>query len=567
MAQAVPAVSAPHKSAWSPLAIPLFRALWLATVASNIGTWAQEAGGPWLMKLLKNGDPKWVAFVAVAENVPIFLLTFVAGALADVLDRRKLLIFTQIWMLAASGTLGLLTLHGSVTAGVLLFLWAMLGVGIALSGPAFQAIVPELVPPADMPLAVALNSVALNVARAVGPALGMVVIIAAGGGIRGSGASFVLNAASFVGVAIVLYRWNRPQQGGTAHAEQLWGAIKLGFRYTRYSVPMIAILVRVASFIVCAVAMWAQLPVISDRLGLAEGGYGMLMACLGAGAVAGVVMMPKMQRLTSIDTMVSGCTVMFAAGLILLGLVRDAPLAYLLMLFLGFNWVIVPTNFNVATQRSVPNWVKGRALAMYMTTLFGSWALGSAIWGAVAKHTSISTALMLAGILMMVGLVALSRFRLTLVMGHDFSPAFAATHLPPAAAAIVQTPGGHYEATIAWPAHERLTASAPHIRELRRQRLRNGARSWQLTRQETPDPHWLETFTFHSEAEVAQHHSRTTKADFLLQESIRSITERNVNTERLPAHRRPAAVWLTAEVCRCLNRTLEEIEKALERHG
>jgi len=353
MAQAVPTT---HKSAWSPLAIPLFRALWLATVISNIGTWAQEAGGPWLMELLKHSDPKWVALVSVAENLPICLLSVIAGALSDVLDRRKLLIFTQIWMLIASGLLGVLTLLGLTTPGLLLFFTATLGIGIALSGPPFQAIVPELVAPADMPLAVALNSVALNVARAVGPALGMIVVIAAGRGTRGPGASFLLNAASFVGVAIVLYRWRRPKQGGTAHAEQLWGALKLGFQYTKHSPPMIAILIRVASFIFCAVAMWAQLPVIAhNQLGLAEGGYATLMACLGAGAVVGVVMMPRLQRMLSIDTMVVTCTVCFAMGLILLGIVRDAAPAYLLMVFLGFNWVVIPTNFNVATQRSVPN--------------------------------------------------------------------------------------------------------------------------------------------------------------------------------------------------------------------
>ncbi len=432
MPQAAPIAPVAQKSAWSPLAIPLFRALWLATVVSNIGTWAQEAGGPWLMKLLKHSDPKWVALVAVAENVPIFLLTIVAGVLADVVDRRKLLIWTQLWMLGASGALGILTLCGTISAGWLLFFWALLGVGIALSGPPFQAIVPELVAPADMPLAVALNSVALNVARAVGPALGVTVMIAAGGGVRGSGAAFVFNAVTFLGVAYVLYRWNRPKQITTAHAEQFVEAFKLGFQYTRYSPPMIAILVRVAAFILCAVAMWAQLPVISDRLGMGEGGYGILMTCLGAGAVVGVVMMPKIQQKLSIDAMVAACTLCFAVGLILLGVLRIPVLAFILMLFIGFNWVIIPTNFNVATQRSVPGWVKGRALGMYMTTLFGCWAIGSAIWGTVAKHTSISEALVLAGILMIVGLVVFGRFRLTMALGSDFTPAFAATHLPPA---------------------------------------------------------------------------------------------------------------------------------------
>jgi MFS family permease len=566
MPQAVPTAPAAHKSAWSPLAIPLFRALWLATVVSNIGTWAQEAGGPWLMKLLKNGDPKWVALVAVAENVPIFLLTIIAGVLADVVDRRKLLIWTQLWMLAASGALGILTLLGMVTAGWLLFFWAVLGVGIAISGPPFQAIVPELVAPADMPLAVALNSVALNVARAVGPAIGVAVMILAGGGVRGSGAAFLLNAGSFLGVAYVLYRWNRPRQAVTAHAEQFVAAFRLGFRFTRHSPPMLAILVRVAAFILCAVAMWAQLPIISDRLGMGEGGYGILMACLGAGAVVGVVMMPRIQRQMSIDAMVAACTVCFAAGLMLLGVLRVPALAFVLMLFLGFNWVIIPTNFNVATQRSVPNWVKGRALAMYMTTLFGSWALGSAIWGAVAKHSSISTALLLAGILMITGLVVFSRFRLTMALGSDFTPAFAATHLPPARTVIL-LPSGYpeYHVTVQWPANKGLTAHTHEIRELRRQRLRNGASSWKFTREESPTAQWAETFLFRTEAEFAQYHSRTTKADLQLHESIQNYGKLSIPKALTPAGPHPAAVWLSDQFYWCADRALEEVENMINR--
>lgn len=516
------------------------------------------------MELLKHSDPKWVALVSVAENLPICLLSVVAGALADLLDRRKLLIFTQVWMLLASGLLGILTLKGLTTPGMLLFFTATLGVGIALSGPPFQAIVPELVAPADMPLAVALNSVALNVARAIGPALGMIVVIAAGRGTRGPGASFLLNAASFVGVAYVLYRWKRPKQKETGHAEQIWGALKLGFQYTRHSPPMIAILVRVAAFILCAVAMWAQLPVIAhNQLGLAEGGYAILMACLGAGAVIGVVMMPKLQRLLSIDRMVAVCTGSFAVGLILLGLVRDPAPAYLLMLFLGFNWVIIPTNFNVATQRSVPNWVKGRALSMYLTTLFGCWTIASFVWGTVAKHTSISTALLLAGSSMALGLAVFGRFRLTLGTGQDFSPAFGATRPPPVAPVIVRSPNGK-EAWIQWPLHVGTEQYAKHVRELRRQRLRNGARSWHLVRMNAPTEHWRERIVFHYETGLAQLHSRTTKADWMLQERIRGM-EQVKPAELKPPKKHPLPAWLARNVYFWLDRTLDETEKAIRR--
>jgi hypothetical protein len=250
----------------------------------------------------------------------------------------------------------------------------------------------------------------------------------------------------------------------------------------------------------------------------------------------------------------------------LLGIVHTQAIAFLLMLFIGFNWVIIPTNFNVATQRSVPNWVKGRALAMYMTTLFGSWAIGSAIWGTVAKQTSISTALLLAGGLMIAGLLVFSHFRLTMNLGNDLTPAFTPAHLP-AAPTIILLPTGYpeYHVKVQWPAHKGFSPHSHDVRELRRQRLRNGAQNWELKRQDSPTAHWLETFSFRSDKEFSQHHARTTKADLRLQESLKTFAPEPTPAPPTPPMQHPFAIWLSNRFFWCANRTLEEAENVIKR--
>jgi MFS family permease len=530
-------------SAWWPLRVKVFRDVWLATIVSNIGTWAQEFGGPWLMRLL-TPDKLWVGLVGFASNLPLCFLSAPAGVLADVLDRRRFLIVTQIWMLIASGLLGVLTLLGvlrpemqGMSIGVLLGFTALLAVGNALSGPPFQAIVPELVPPGDMPLAVSLNSVALNVARAVGPAVGMLVAaMAAGRGvegeIRGLGAAFIFNAVSFIGVAWVIFRWNRPKNPH-AVAEDFWPALRTGFVYTRHSRAMQFVLLRVFIFIICAVAMWSQLATIAkDQMGLGSVGYAMLMVSLGTGAVIGVIFMPRLQKALDIDRMVLACTACFAVGLMLLSQIHGAPgeavitafAACPIMMFIGFNWVIIPTNFNIATQRSGPNWVKGRALSMYLTTLFGTWAIASALWGAVAEAThSTSIPLVCASIGMILSLVVARLLPLTLARGVDFSPAQRPALVPGNLAELQQ---GSVRVLVEYHVAPEHHDEFHHLmRDLRRHRLQNGAASWQLDNGEARDGKQIvrEAMVFRSWADRMRTHHRTTKADLNLETRIHAL--------------------------------------------
>ncbi|MDH5537591.1 MAG: MFS transporter, partial [Betaproteobacteria bacterium] len=264
-------------SAWDPLERPLFRALWIATVVSNIGTWMHEVGAGWLMVTL-DPRPIMVSLVQAATALPIFFLALPAGALADILDRRRYLIATQVWMLAAAALLGMLTLAGLTTAWMLLGFTFALGIGAAMMTPAWAATLPELVPREELQPAVTLNSIAINLSRAIGPAIAGVVVTAAG-----SGAAFVLNALSFLGVIAVLARWQRAPATSTLPAERFFGAMRAGLRYVRQAGELQAVMLRALAFFVFATALWALLPLTAQRIGGGAGVYGTLLACLGAG--------------------------------------------------------------------------------------------------------------------------------------------------------------------------------------------------------------------------------------------------------------------------------------------
>src|SRR5205807_3011512 len=251
--------STDEPSAWSPLRHSLFRALWIASVVSNLGTWMEEVGEAWLMTD-QTASPLLVSLLQTADGLPIFLLALPAGALADIVDRRRLLLFTQGWMCAAAAALGVLTLLGLTTPWVLLASTCALGVGTAVNVPAWQAIMPELVSREELPAAAALGGVGFNLARSVGPAVGGLLVAAAG-----PWAVFLLNAASFVGVIVVLYRWRRAPRHSVLPTERVAGAVRAGLRYVRYAPALRAVLVRTLAFIVCGSALWGLLPVVGRR--------------------------------------------------------------------------------------------------------------------------------------------------------------------------------------------------------------------------------------------------------------------------------------------------------------
>lgn len=515
--------------AWAPLKVELFRNLWIATSIAQIGIWMREAAGPTLMENLTHNAPnraQMVARVLLFSNLPIFLFSILAGAAADMFDRRMVLIVTQIYMVVISVMLGILTYAGLISPVWLLVFIGLMGVGTAAFGPALQAVLPELVPRQHFALAINMNSIALNVARAVGPALFILVVLMVPGN-KGAGISFILTGISFLAAVWVLFRWKRPPERAAVQGEAVWSGIRAGFWYTVYSPANRAILLRVLTFIVPAIVIWGQVPIIATsqlhRMASSEFERqqisALLFAFMGAGAVFGVFLMPGLHARYKIDPVVNVCTALFALGLIALSYVHALWLAAIIFVFLGINWVIIPTNFNTATQLSVPAWVKGRAISFYLTVLFGSFAIGAAIWGRVTTAHGIHVTLLAGGISMLAFLTLAIWFPLTLNAGKDLAPAYKG--MPgDEVLGVRPSDSGPVRVVIRYkvPTH-RSEGFLGLLNDLRLTRLRNGARRWELQEQQAAEDQtgFSEQITFGSWDEYSRYHSRTTRWDLMLE--------------------------------------------------
>jgi MFS family permease len=391
-------------SPWSPLAEPLFRSLWIASVVSYTGTWMQNVGAGWLMTQL-TVSPLMVSLVQAAATLPVFLVILPAGALADMVDRRRFLLITQGWMVLAAGALGILSLLGSVTPWTLLLLTFILGLGAVMNDPAWQAITPEVISAQRHAPAVALNSVGYNVARAVGPALGGLVIAAAG-----SGFAFLLNAASFFGVIFFLYRWKRPHFDDMEKGS-VRDAILTGLRYVREAPIVRSVLIRTGAFSLGASSLLALLPLIARPHGAT--GYGLLLGSFGLGALAGAAFLPRLRNRLSVDGLVAFAIVVYAATTFGAGVVHSFAFLILVLFTAGTAWIGILACLNVAAQTMSPSSLRARALSMYLLILQGGMAAGSAAWGAVASRVGVPSALLWSAVALVIGLLAVRRYRLT----------------------------------------------------------------------------------------------------------------------------------------------------------
>ncbi|HKD01309.1 MAG TPA: MFS transporter [Terriglobales bacterium] len=391
-------------SPWAPLGEPLFRSLWIAAVISYTGTWMQNMGAGWLMTQLTT-SPLMVSLVTAASTLPVFLVILPAGALADMVDRRRFLLITQGWMVLASGLLGVFTLIGFCSPWVLLAFTFALGLGAVMNDPAWQAITPEIVSPEQLASGVALNSVGFNVARAVGPALGGIVIAA-----TSSGWAFLLNAASFFGVIFFLYRWKRTHY---EHVEKgrVMDALLAGFRYMREEKLVQCVLIRTGAFSIAASALPALLPLLARPHGAT--GYGLLLGSFGLGALAGAAILPRLRSRLSVDGLVMVAILVFAATTFAAGQTETFGWLTLVLFVSGTAWIGILACLNVAAQTMSPSWLRARALSMYLLILQGGMALGSAAWGALADQIGVPTTLLCSAIALAGGLLAVRRYRLT----------------------------------------------------------------------------------------------------------------------------------------------------------
>jgi MFS family permease len=503
-------------SALAPLGRPVFRALWIAALVSNVGYWMQSVGAVWQVGS-EGGSPAQVALVQTAVSLPVVLLALPAGAAADVFDRRRLLLATQTWMLVSAAALCAATVLGLASPTVVLALTFLLGLGNAANAPAWLATIPELVGGRLLAPAVALNSAGFNIGRAVGPALGGLVVAAAG-----PAAVFGLNAVSFLGVLAVLWRWRRRPQDEFGAGEQVLGAIGAGIRYLRFAPLLRAVLVRTALFILPASALWALLPVVArGRLQLGATGFGLLLGALGLGSVAGAVLLPRLRRAIPIDRRVVAATGLFALATVALAVLDSAPLLWLAMVAAGVAWLATLTSFNVATQTAVPRWVRARALAVYLLVFQGGLAGGSALWGVVAGRLGERPALLAAAASFALGPLAALRWRLQAIGGLDLTPSVR----PEPVTVIDPDPDdGPVLVLVRYrvdPSRTEEFASA--MRSMRRVRRRDGAYRWGLF-EDVADPScFVETYVVRSWAEHLRQHERFTAEDLAVRDRVRSF--------------------------------------------
>jgi MFS family permease len=501
-------------SAWAPFRIPVFRALWIATLASNIGTWMHDIGAGWLMTSL-SPSPMMVALVQTATTLPVFLLALPAGALADIVDRRRYLIITQVFMAIAATCLAVIALTGVMTPWLLVALTFAMGLGTAMMMPAWAAITPELVPRAELPSAIALNSMGINVARAIGPAIAGVIVSMAG-----SGAVFALNALSFIGVISVLTYWKRTPHFSELPAERVLGAMRAGLRFTRHSAELQAAVMRGLGFFLFASASWALLPLVARQI--PDGGpqaFGILVASVGVGAVLGALVLPALREKISRDGLVAGATLVYALCLWALANLSGLWLLAPVMALSGTAWITVLSSLQVAAQLALPGWVRSRGLAVFMSTFMGSMAMGSLCWGTLADLYGIGFSLTAAASGAVVALLLTWRWKVGGAETLDLTPAM---HWP-SPPVIGQHDRGPVLVTIEYQVQpEKVTEFLSLIYQLGKQRRRDGAFAWGVFEDTERTHHFIETFNDESWLAHLRQHERVTIESRNLQQRIKT---------------------------------------------
>ncbi len=360
------ATSPPPSHAWGALAHRTFRWVWAATVVSNIGGWSQDIGEGWLMTSLSTSALLVAAIQAAGASASV-LFSIPGGALADITSNRRVILLMEGWATLVAGLMALLAWAGHMQPWSLLLLSFLSSAGSALAGPAWQAVTPELVPKKDLPGALTLNSLGINISRAIGPAIGGLIV-----SISGPWAAFTINTLSFAGVLIVVAAWRPPRRESNLRPERLKGAILAGLRFALHAPPFRVVLLRTALFMVFASALWALLPVlVRHELGLGARTYGLLLASVGVGAMCVVPLTPRLRERFSSSALVATGSLVLAAGLGVLATVHIIPVLTAAMLLTGGAWVIVMSGLNLAAQSSVAPWVRARALAIFLTAFFG----------------------------------------------------------------------------------------------------------------------------------------------------------------------------------------------------
>ena len=503
-------------SLWRPLRVTVFRNLLIADVISDAGAFMQNVGAAWLMVSLGAG-PIYVALTQTAASLPYFLLALPAGSAGDIVDRRKLILFTESWMMGVASILAILTIAGVMSPWILLVLTFALSAGDAFETPAWRAILPELVPKEDLAAASALNGIEFNLARAVGPALAGAII-----SVAGVATAFVANSISFFGVILVVVRWKRPVRKRSAPPESFSGATVAAIRYVRHSPAILTVLLRTGVAMFFSSALFALLPTVSRSVNQHATGYGLLLGCFGGGAIIGALVMQSARDRWAMESLVS--TGVVSLGLVILAMSALHKLSTLaaVMLVGGAAWVIFISLINALVQNLAPDWVRARVLAIFILVYQGSYALGTAAWGAVAQRSGVRTALVYAG-MGTIATAAVAFFARLPDSTADLSP-WNHWRMPIVIGEVgADVEKGPVLVTIEYAVIPKRTAEfVDAMHEYGRMRRRDGAYRWAIFRDTEVGDRYLEIFLVNSWAEHLRQHERQTQADRELEGRIYS---------------------------------------------
>lgn len=525
---------------WAPLHRPVFRAVWLAAFVANIGSWMQTVGAQWLL-IEQHSSALLISLVQSASSLPVLLLVIPAGVVADFVDKRRLLVALQGVQAAITGVLALLTATGRMTPDLILAFTFLVGCGAAAQLPAYQSFISDLLPRTELGPGAALSSLGVNLARAVGPAVAGLLVAP-----LGVAWLFTLNALSFVLFAVALLATHRTTQDAAPAARAAsWSSFDAGARYVRHSPAVRRILLRLVLFALPANVLCALLaPLAERRLGLGATGYGILLGAAGAGAVAGAVLLPALRARLSPTRQLTAAGLVFGVGLIGLAAARTAPQAVLVLLPIGMAWIAVIAGLNAATQAFLPDWVRGRALAVYQMVLFASFAGSAAAWGAVATGLGLDRTFLLAGGLLLLTTVAglWLPLRRTDVGDRSAVPLGVLPDVSVLGFGSANDPVEvvkHYRVP---PAN--LDDFVRAIAALRTSRLRTGATQWILLRDVVEQNHLIERYLVPSWADHRdQHERRLTAYDLEVQQRVDALADSIAPVEHLlvvPVPHRPA---------------------------
>lgn len=501
----------------APFKHGIFRALWSATLVSNLGGLIQTVGAGWMMTTIASSQ-SMVALVQSSTTLPVMIFSLAAGALADNYDRRRIMLTAQAIMVLVSFGLAAFAYLDWLTPWLLLTFTFLIGCGGALHNPSWQASMGDIVPREDLPSAVALNSMGFNLMRSVGPAFGGFIVAVAGAAM-----AFLLNALSYIALIITLWRWKPNYLKNDLPRESFWPSIGAGLRYVSMSPNLLKVMFRGFLFGLSAVSVLALLPLVArDLVGGTAFSYGMMLGAFGVGAIGGALVSARLREIYSNEIIVRGAFVLFAISVSTIAISSNLWLTCILLLPAGLSWVLALSLFNVTVQLSTPRWVVGRALALYQTATFGGMAAGSWIWGSLAQNYSVETALITAGLVLIIG--ALVGFIMKL-------PEFGSLNLDPlnrfhepVLRLDIRPRSGPIMIMVDYIIDKKdVPQFLSAMTDRRRIRIRDGAQRWALLRDLEHPNLWTESYHVPTWVEYVRHNQRRTHADAEVSERLMAL--------------------------------------------